>query len=162
MGILNIFSAANLNADFNPGTLSDLAGQGTHGVEVVVVAALAVIVCALLIFVFRFYKQSRDSENSALEHLTETIGKYALAAEKRFGLLEVSIERIIKSLEDSLGKLNQTITLHGETIADHGERLDEIDDRLEEHDGLLAGVKPVSAEEPALTAAKPKKRKNKK
>ena len=152
-----LFSAANRNADFNPGTLSDLAGQGTHGVEVVVVAALAVIVCALLIFVFRFYKQSRDSENNALEHLTETIGKYALAAEKRFGLLEVSIERIIKSLEDSLGKLNQTITLHGETIAEHEERLDGID-KLEGHDALLAAVKPAAAEEPVKT----KKRKNNK
>ncbi len=158
MGILNIFSAANFNADFNSGTLSDLAGQGTHGVEVVVVAALAVIVCALLIFVFRFYKQSRDSENNALEHLTETISKYALAAEKRFGLLEVSIERIVKSLEDSLGKLNQTITLHGETIAEHEERLDGIDDKLEGHDALLAAVKPAAAEEPVKT----KKRKNNK
>lgn len=153
-----LFSAADFHADFNPGSLSDLAGQGTHGVEVIVVAALAVIVCALLIFVFRFYKVSRNSENNALERLTETIGKYALAAEKRFGLLEVSIERIIKSLEDSLGKLNQTITLHGETIAVHEERLDGIDDKLEEHDGLLAAAKPAAAEEPAKT----KKRKNRK
>ena len=134
---------AEISAELNSGTLGDLAGQGTHGIEIAMICALTAISCALLIFVFRFYRESRSSENDALDRLTETIGKYALAAEKRFGLLEVSIERIIKSLEDSLGKLNQTITLHGETIAEHEDRLDGIDDKLEEHDELLKTAAPA-------------------
>ncbi|MCR5360333.1 MAG: hypothetical protein K6E55_10665 [Thermoguttaceae bacterium] len=180
-----VFSAANF--EFNPGTLDAVAGQ-PHGVEVIVVAALSVIVCALLIFLYRFYREARKYDllrDESIKELTEAVQKYTAAADQRFEKIADSLDR----LEDDFGEGIEKLS---EKVEEHGERLDKIDDKLEEHDGLISGstgwrfpapgyavaragaeaneptpnianpgsgaAKPVPVEEPAKT----KKRKNRK
>lgn len=124
---------AEINAELNPGTLGDLAGHGAHGVEVIVVAALAVIVCALLIFLYRFYREARKYDllrDESIKELTETVQKYTAAADRRFEKIADSLDR----LEDDFGEGIEKLS---EKVEEHGERLDKIDDKLEEHDGLL-------------------------
>jgi len=131
---------AEINAELNPGTLGEIAGQGAHGVEVIVVAALAVIVCALLIFLYRFYREARKYDllrDESIKELTETIRKYTAAADQRFEKIADSLGR----LEDDFGEGIEKLS---EKVEEHGERLDKIDDKLEEHDGILrAGTAPA-------------------
>lgn len=131
---------AAFNAEINPGTLGEIAGQGTHGVEVIVVAALAVIVCALLIFLYRFYREARKYDllrDESIKELTEAVQKYTAAADQRFEKIADSLDR----LEDDFGEGIEKLS---EKVEEHGERLDKIDDKLEEHDGLLrAGTAPA-------------------
>lgn len=147
--------AANINADFNPGTLSDIAGQGTHGVEVIVVAALSVIVCALLIFLYRFYREARKYDllrDESIKELTEAVQKYTAAADQRFEKIADSLDRLEEDFGDGIEKLAEKVDQHTETIEEHGDRLDKIDDKLEEHDGLLAAAGTGAAKK------KPKKK----
>lgn len=147
---------ADFNADFNPGTLSDLAGQGTHGVEVIVVAALAVIVCALFIFIYRFYTESRKYDkirDDALMGITNAVQEYTAAAEKIFDKTSDSLDRIEDDLGDGIEKIEAKADANRRTLDDHEIRITNAEGKISEHDVILKTTAPAKA------AAKPKKKK---
>ena len=147
---------AAVNADFNPGTLSDLAGQGTHGVEVIVVAALAVIVCALFVFIYRFYTDARKYDairDDALRGITTAVQEYTAAAEKVFDKTADSLERIEDDLGDGIEKIEAKADANRKTLDEHEVRITKAEGKISEHDELLQTAAPVK------TAAKSKKKK---
>lgn len=155
----------NINADFNPGTLSDLAGQGTHGVEVIVVAALSVIVCALLVFLYRFYREARKYDllrDESIKELTETVQKYSAAADQRFEKIADSLDRLEEDVTDGIKQLSAKVERHGEAIGEHEKRLNAVDKKIEKQEILLAGpvgeIVPDMVEESIpQSESKPKK-----
>ena len=145
------------NADFNPGTLSDLAGQGTHGVEVVVVAALAVIVCALFVFILRFYTESRKYDavrDDALRGITAAVTEYTAAAKKIFDKTADSLERIEDDLGDGIETIKAKAEANRKTLDEHEVRITNAEGKISEHDEILK-----TAAAPAKAAAKKSRKK---
>lgn len=148
---------ADFNADFNPGTLSDLAGQGTHGVEVIVVAALAVIVCALFVFIYRFYTEARKYDkirDEALLGITTAVQEYTAAAEKVFETTAASLERIEDDLGDGIEAIKNKADANAKKLENHEGRLTAAEEKIGEHDETL---KTLAA--PKAAAPKQKKKK---
>ena len=128
---------ADFNADFNPGTLSDLAGQGTHGVEVIVVAALAVIVCALFVFIFRFYQESRKYDkirDDTLGGITAAVREYTAAAARVFDKTSDGLDRIEANLDDGLEEIKLTAEANRQKLGEHETRLPAAEGKISEHD----------------------------
>lgn len=150
---------ADFNADFNPGTLSDLAGQGTHGVEVIVVAALAVIVCALFVFIYRFYTEARKYDkirDEALLGITTAVQDYTAAAEKVFEKTAESLDRIEDDLGEGIEVIKAKADANRVKIAEHETRISAAEEKIGEHDETL---KTLTAAPAKAAAAKQKKRK---
>ena len=138
---------AEISAEFNPGTLSDLAGHGTHGVEVIVVAALAVIVCALFVFIFRFYSESRKYDkirDEALLGITKAVTEYTAAAGKIFDRTSDSLDRIEVSLDDGIEELKASVSTNRDTLANHETRIGKAEEKITEHDAILSAAKPAA------------------
>ena len=153
-----IFGIIDATADFTPGTLDAIAGQGTHGVEVIVVAALAVIVCALLVFIYRFYTESRKYDavrDEALRGITAAVTEYTAAAEKIFDKTADSLDRIEYDLGDGIEKIEAKADANRKTLDDHEVRITQAEGKISEHDEILK-----TAAAPAKAAA-PKSKKKK-
>lgn len=150
---------ADFNADFNPGTLSDLAGQGTHGVEVIVVAALAVIVCALFVFIYRFYTEARKYDkirDEALLGITTAVQEYTAAAEKVFDKTAESLDRIEDDLGEGIEAIKTKADANAKKLEDHEGRLTDAEKKIEDHEGKL---QTLTAPVKAAAAQKSKKKK---
>lgn len=149
---------ADFNADFNPGTLSDLAGQGTHGVEVIVVAALAVIVCALFVFIYRFYTEARKYDkirDEALLGITTAVQEYTAAAEKVFERTADSLDRIEDDLGEGIEAIKTKAEANAKKLEDHEDRLTDAEKKIGEHDEKLQTLTAA----PVKAAQKSKKKK---
>ena len=154
-----IFGILDATADFTPGTLDAIAGQGTHGVEVIVVAALAVIVCALLVFIYRFYTESRKYDavrDEALRGITAAVTEYTAAAEKIFDKTADSLDRIEDDLGEGIEAIKAKADANREKIAEHETRISTAEEKIVEHDETL---KPLAAAPVKAAAAKAKKKK---
>ena len=149
---------ADFNADFNPGTLSDLAGQGTPGVEVIVVAALAVIVCALFVFIYRFYTEARKYDkirDEALLGITTAVQEYTAAAEKVFDRTADSLDRIEDDLGEGIEAIKTKADANAKKLEDHEGRLTDAEKKIEDHEGKLQTLTAA----PVKAAQKSKKKK---
>ena len=156
-----IFGIIDATADFTPGTLDAIAGQGTHGVEVIVVAALAVIVCALLIFIYRFYTESRKYDavrDDALRGITTAVTEYTAAAKKIFDKTADSLGRIEDDLGEGIEAIKAKADANREKITDHETRITAAEEKIDQHDDALKTLAAPAAPAKAV-AAKPKKKK---
>ena len=137
-----IFGILDATADFTPGTLDAIAGQGTHGVEVIVVAALAVIVCALLVFIYRFYTESRKYDavrDEALRGITAAVTEYTAAAEKIFDKTADSLDRIEDDLGEGIEAIKAKADANREKIAEHETRSVLLNDAARQRNNVVTG-----------------------
>ena len=107
--------------------------QAEHGVEIVVVTALAIIVCALFVFLFQFYTEARRYDvlrDESVKSLAETVQRYTESTDDRFKDISEALGRIESNISAGVESLSAAVKLHTGQIAEHETRLNKIDTHI--------------------------------
>lgn len=135
---LLIWAAAEFHGDSQ--TLSELAKEGTHGVEIAMIAALVIMSCFFL-WVISHREAKREKEvisleierNKSLGDLTNAIKEYSWIADRKFELLRHDVADVA----ENVGEVHSDLETIRSKIGNIDVKVDEHDHRIDDAERLL-------------------------